>query len=100
MTTTLMSQDKYIHAGKIYDSSSGKYHLNKTIIISGNLVSSQFGNLVTFSLHHPDGVVEDLGSTKLPSNGFFNYPIIGIDKYFLKSSIFLSLSVLSINPSP
>jgi len=40
MTTTLMSQDKYIHAGKIYDSSSGKYHLNKTIIISGNIISS------------------------------------------------------------
>jgi len=35
-----MSQDKYIHAGKIYDSSSGKYHLNKTIIISGNIISS------------------------------------------------------------
>ncbi len=40
MTTTLMSQDTYIHAGKIYDSSSGKYHLNKTIIISGNIISS------------------------------------------------------------
>ena len=40
MTTTLVSQDKYIHAGKIFDSSSGKYQLNKTIIISGNIISS------------------------------------------------------------
>jgi len=35
-----MSQDKYIHAGKIYDSNSGKYHSNKTIIISENIISS------------------------------------------------------------
>ena len=40
MTTTLVSQDKYIHAGKIFDSSSGKYQLNKTIIISDNIISS------------------------------------------------------------
>ncbi|MDG2499716.1 MAG: amidohydrolase family protein [Flavobacteriaceae bacterium] len=40
ITTTLVSQDKYIHAGKIFDSSSGKYQLNKTIIISDNIISS------------------------------------------------------------
>lgn len=40
MTTTLVSQEKYIHAGKIFDSSSGEYQLNKTIIISGNIISS------------------------------------------------------------
>ncbi len=40
ITTPLMSQDKYIHAGKIFDTSSGKYHLNKTIIVSGNFISS------------------------------------------------------------
>ena len=40
MTTTLVSQVKYIHAGKIFDSSSGKYQLNKTIIISDNIISS------------------------------------------------------------
>ena len=40
MTTTLVSQDKYIHAGKIFFSSSGKYQLNKTIIISDNIISS------------------------------------------------------------
>ena len=40
MTTTLVSQDKYIHAGKIFDSSSWKYQLNKTIIISDNIISS------------------------------------------------------------
>ena len=40
ITTTLVSQDKYIHAGKIFDSSSGEYQLNKTIIISGNTISS------------------------------------------------------------
>ena len=36
MSSTLLSQEKYIHAGKIYDSNSGKYHLNKTIIVSEN----------------------------------------------------------------
>ena len=36
----MVSQDKYIHAGKIFDSSSGEYQLNKTIIISGNTISS------------------------------------------------------------
>ena len=40
VTSSLMSQDKYIHAGKIYDSNSGKYHSNKTIIISENIISS------------------------------------------------------------
>ena len=40
MSSTLLSQEKYIHAGKIYDTSSGKYHLNKTIIVSGNFISS------------------------------------------------------------
>ena len=35
-----MSQVKYIHAGKIYDSNSGEYHSNKTIIISENIISS------------------------------------------------------------
>ena len=39
-TSTLLSQDKYIHAGKIYESNSGNYQLNKTIIISGNFISS------------------------------------------------------------
>ena len=40
VTSSLMSQDKYIHAGKIYDSNSGEYHSNKTIIISENIISS------------------------------------------------------------
>ena len=40
MSSTLLSQEKYIHAGKIYDSNSGKYHLNKTIIVSENIISS------------------------------------------------------------
>ena len=40
VTSTTFSQDKYIHAGKIYDSNLGKYELNKTIIISDNIISS------------------------------------------------------------
>ena len=40
VTSSLMSQDKYIHAGKIYDSNSGKYHSDKTIIITENIISS------------------------------------------------------------
>ena len=40
ITSTLLSQDKYIHAGKIYESNSGNYQLNKTIIISDNFISS------------------------------------------------------------
>ena len=40
VTSTLLSQDKYIHAGKIYESNSGNYQLNKTIIISDNIISS------------------------------------------------------------
>ena len=38
VTSSLMSQVKYIHAGKIYDSNSGEYHSNKTIIISENII--------------------------------------------------------------
>ena len=40
VTSTLLSQDKYIYAGKIYDSNSGNYQLNKTIIISDNFINS------------------------------------------------------------
>ena len=40
VTSSLMSQEKYIYAGKIYDSNSGKYVSNKTIIISKNIISS------------------------------------------------------------
>jgi len=40
VTSSLISQEKYIYAGKIYDSNSGKYLSNKTIIISKNIISS------------------------------------------------------------
>ena len=40
VSSSLMSQEKYIYAGKIYDSNSGKYLSNKTIIISKNIISS------------------------------------------------------------
>ena len=40
VTSTLLSQDKYIHAGKVYESNTGKYLSNKTIIISDNIISS------------------------------------------------------------
>ena len=38
MSSTLLSQEKYIHAGKIYDSNSGKYHLNKTELCQKNQI--------------------------------------------------------------
>ena len=45
MSSTLLSQEKYIHAGKIYDSNSGKYHLNKTIIVLKNKIVFFSSNL-------------------------------------------------------
>jgi hypothetical protein len=60
-----------------------KNNSDEIINVSGNLISSQFGNPVVFSLHHPDDVIQSLGSMKLPHNGFFHYPIIGIDKYWI-----------------
>jgi len=55
---------------------------DETILISGNLVSSQFGNNVDFLLHYPDNSIQTIGSTHLSHDGFFNYPISGIDKYW------------------
>ena len=40
ISSSLLSQEKYIYAGKIYDSNSGKYHLNKTVIVLENIISS------------------------------------------------------------
>ena len=51
MSSTLLSQEKYIHAGKIYDSNSGKYHLNKTIIVSENIISSGLNPFYKFPFY-------------------------------------------------
>ena len=67
---------------------------NESLIISGNIVSSQFGNRVTISLHHPDSTVEKLGTVNLIKNGFFNYPIYGIDKYWKPGTYVVSVNVL------
>ena len=37
---TVSAQDIYIHAGKIYDTNSGKLSSKKTIIISDNIIKS------------------------------------------------------------
>ena len=56
---------------------------DETIWVSGNLASSQFGNEINFSLIHPDGTLESIGKTHQSYDGFFKYPIIGIDKYWM-----------------
>ena len=55
---------------------------DETITVSGNLVSSQFGNKVILSLHSPDETIQSLGAVSLGSDGFFHYPITGIDKHW------------------
>jgi hypothetical protein len=54
----------------------------ETIMISGNLVSSQFGNDVDFLLYSPDNSIQTIGTVSLSHDGFFDYPITGIDKYW------------------
>ncbi|MDC1103813.1 hypothetical protein OAS49_04785 [Nitrosopumilus sp.] len=54
----------------------------ETITISGNLVSSQFGNDVDFLLYSPDNSIQTIGTVPLSHDGFFDYPITGIDKYW------------------
>ncbi len=39
-TSSIFAQDIYIHAGKIYDTNSGKLLSEKTIIISANIIKS------------------------------------------------------------
>ncbi len=38
--SSVYAQDTYIHAGKIFDSKSGKIEKDKTIIIEGNIIAS------------------------------------------------------------
>lgn len=56
---------------------------DETIWVSGNVADSKFGNVIIFSLHTPDGTVESIGKTYQQEHGFFEYPIIGIDKYWM-----------------
>jgi len=56
---------------------------DETIIVSGNIMSSQFGNDVNFSLHYPDGTIKNFASVMLPHDGFFHQPINGIDKHWI-----------------
>ena len=55
---------------------------DEMIMVSGNLVSSQFGNKIDFLLNYPDNSIQNIGTVQLPRDGFFNYPISGIDKYW------------------
>jgi len=47
------------------------------------LPSSQFGNKIKFSLHHPDGTIEYIGKITHGHVDYFEYPIIGIDKFWM-----------------
>jgi len=56
---------------------------DETIWISGFLSSSQFGNEIKFSLHHPDSTIEYLGKINHGNDDHYEYPIIGIDKFWM-----------------
>ena len=71
---------------------------DESLIVSGNIVSTQFGNLVSILLHHPDSTIEKLGTATLMRDGFFNYPIYGIDKYWKPGTYVVSVNYLDHSP--
>ena len=74
---------------------------NESILISGHISSSHFGLPLNFILHHPDGTTEILGSVFLPRNGNFDYPLIGIDKYWSSGKYEISVQLVDLpNISP
>ena len=56
---------------------------DETIWVSGNLASSQFGNVILVSLHYPDNSIQTIGKIFHGHDDHFEYPIIGIDKYWM-----------------
>jgi len=71
---------------------------DESLIISGNIVSTQFGNLISILLHHPDSNIEKLGTATQMRDGFFNYPIYGIDKYWKPGTYVVSVNYLDHSP--
>jgi len=71
-----------------------KNNSNEMVVISGNFVSSQFGNEVNFSLVNPDGIVESIGKVSLGHKGIFEYPITGIDKYWIPGEYEIKVNYL------
>jgi hypothetical protein len=71
-----------------------------TIIVSGYLINSHFGNTVNFFLHYPDDAIETsiIGTSILGTDGFFYYPVIGIDKNWMPGEYKIEVSYLE-NPS-
>jgi hypothetical protein len=67
---------------------------DENIIVSGNLVSSQFGNEINFLLHSPDDTIQRLGNVLLGSDGFFHYPLIGIDKHWMSGEYKIEVNYL------
>jgi len=67
---------------------------DETIWVSGKIASSQFGNEINFSLIHPDGTLESIGNIHQRSDGFFKYPIIGIDKYWMPGEYEIKVNYL------
>ena len=43
---------------------------DEMIMVSGNLVSSQFGNKIDFLLNYPDNSIQNIGTVQLPRDGF------------------------------
>ena len=71
---------------------------DESLIVSGNIVSTQFGNPISISLHYPDSTIEKLGAATLMRDGFFNYPIYGIDKYWKPGTYVVSVNYLDHSP--
>tara|TARA_B110000438_G_scaffold271499_1_gene289420 strand:- start:568 stop:2259 length:1692 start_codon:yes stop_codon:yes gene_type:complete len=71
---------------------------DESLIISGNIISLQFGNPIFVLLHHPDSTIEKLGTVHQIKNGFFNYPIYGIDKYWKPGTYVVSVNYLDHSP--
>jgi len=67
---------------------------DETIWVSGNLVSSQFGNEINLSLIYPDGTLESIGKIHQNYDGFFEYPIIGINKYWMPGQYEIKVNYL------
>ena len=71
---------------------------DESLIVSGNIVSTQFGNLISILLHHPDSTIEKFGTVTQSKDGFFNYPIYGIDKYWKPGTYTVSVNYLDHSP--
>ena len=71
---------------------------DESLIVSGNIVSTQFGNQISILLHHPDSTIEKLGSLVQSKNGFLNFPIYGIDKYWKPGTYVVSVNYLDHSP--